>query len=100
MHVLLRNYECSFLVIYASRDQIKIMYHNEKKVYPALKGRIEYITILKLVLDSFVINCKNRTRKKAALKYWRNKPSFSVHGEIQFNGKNVLQKSDLNSVVK
>lgn len=37
-----------------------------KKVYPPQKGRIEYITILKLVLDTFVIKCKNRTRKKAA----------------------------------
>ncbi|XP_061170265.1 KRAB-A domain-containing protein 2-like [Saccostrea echinata] len=74
-----------------------------KRKYHHLLDEEEYDTIMKLVLGTFRIKCKDRTRrqKNAALKYWRNKNSFSVEdGELRFDGKRVLHKSKLNSVVK
>lgn len=74
-----------------------------KKKYLHLLDKEEYDTIFKLVLGTFNIKCKDRTRKQrnAALKYWRHKDSFSVEdGELLFEGKKVLQKDVLRSVVK
>lgn len=74
-----------------------------KKKYLHLLDKEEYDTIFKLVLGTFNIKCKDRTRKQrnAALKYWRHKDSFSVEdGELLFEGKKVLQKDVLKSVVK
>lgn len=73
------------------------------KKYLHLLDKEEYDTIFKLVLGTFNIKCKDRTRKQrnAALKYWRHKDSFSVEdGELLFEGKKVLQKDVLKSVVK
>lgn len=74
-----------------------------KKKYLHLLEKEEYDTIFKLVLGTFNIKCKDRTRKQknAALKYWRHKDSFSVEdGELLFEGKKVLQRDVLKSVVK
>lgn len=74
-----------------------------KKKYLHLLEKEEYDTIFKLVLGTFNIKCKDRTRKQknAALKYWRHKDSFSVEdGELLFEGMKVLQKDVLKSVVK
>lgn len=70
------------------------------KKYLHLLDKEEYDTIFKLVLGTFNIKCKDRTRKQrnAALKYWRHNDSFSVEdGELLFE---VLQKDVLKFVVK
>ena len=74
-----------------------------KRKYLHLLDKEEYDTITKLVLGTFKIKCKDRTRRQrnAALKYWRHKNSFSVQdGELRFEGKRVLEISNFNSVVK
>ena len=74
-----------------------------KRKYLHLLDKEEYDTITKLVLGTFKIKCKDRTRRQrnAALKYWRHKNSFSVQdGELRFEGKRVLEMSNFNSVVK
>lgn len=43
---------------------------------------------------------QEQNQKKGSSQILEEQTEFFVHGEIQFNGKNVLQKSDLNSVVK
>ena len=76
---------------------------DKKRKYLHVMSTKTYETILKLTLGTFDIKCKDRTReeKNAALRFWRNKSSFSVeNGKLKYDGREVLQASSIKSVVQ